>query len=113
MQITDFTITAGDTKTLSVTVTEKSDASATVITSATIAWKAAQSLRSGVLISKATGGSGISITSGTGGTFDVTLDAADTTSLLGDYYHEAQVTFSTGEISTVLKGKMTVEPGLI
>jgi len=112
MRITDFTMTAGDTKTLSVTVTEKADASATDISGAVIAWKLAQTLRGGVLISKSTV-SGISITSGSGGTFDITIDPADTASLLGDYYHEAQVTFSTGEISTVLKGKMTVEPGLI
>jgi len=112
MRITDFTMTAGDTKVLSVTVTEKSDGSATDITGAVIAWKIAQSLRGGVLLSKSTPAD-ITITSGTGGIFAITVDPADTASLLGDYYHEAQVTFSTGEISTVLKGKMTVEPGLI
>ena len=112
MRITDFTMTAGDTKTLSVTVTEKADASATDISGAVIAWKLAQTLRGGVLISKSTV-SGISITSGSRGTFDITIDPADTASLLGDYYHEAQVTFSTEKVSTVLKGKMTVEPGLI
>jgi len=111
-QTTDFFITAGDTKTIAVTVIEKDDGSATDITSATIAWKVAQSLRSPVLISKSTS-DGISITSGTGGTFTITVNSADTSSLKGDYYHECQITFADSEIATVLKGKMTVSPGLV
>ena len=110
--VTDFNMTAGDTKTVAVNVIEKDDGSATDITGATIAWKVVQSLRGTVLISKSTA-DGISITSGTGGTFTITLDAADTASMLGDYYHEAQITFTDSEIATVLKGKMTVEPGLV
>lgn len=116
MEIRDFSMTVGDTKLLDVSVTEVSDGTPTVITSATIAWKATKSLRPAatVSISKSTGGSGITITSGSGGTFRVTLDPSDTSSLTpGDYYHEAQITFSGGEVATVLKGIMTLEPGLV
>ena len=107
----DFYITAGDTKTIGDNVIEKDDASATDITGATIAWKVAQSHRGTVVISKSTADD-IAITSGTGGTFTIDLAAADTASLRGDYYHEIQITFAGGEIATVLKGKMTVSPGL-
>lgn len=114
MEIRDFSMTAGDSKLLDVAVTEQSDGSATTITNATISWKVARSLRATASISKATGGSGISITSGAGGTFRVTLNATDTASLTpGDYYHEAQITFQDGEVATVLKGVMTIEPGLV
>ena len=108
----DFYMTAGDTKTIGINVIEKDDGSATNITGATIAWKVAQSQRGTVLISKSTADD-ISITSGTGGTFTITLEAADTASLRGDYYHECQITFASGEIATVLKGKMSISPGLI
>lgn len=115
MEITDFIMTAGDTKLIDVSVTEVSNNNPTDISSATIAWKVTRSLRPSatVSISKSTS-SGISITSGSGGTFRITLNAADTSSLTpGDYYHEAQVSFSDGEVATVLKGIMTLEPGLV
>jgi hypothetical protein len=112
MEITDFSMTRGDTKLIDVSVTEISDGSATTISGATINWKATKSHRSSAVISKATGGSGIAIT-GTN-TFRITLNAADTSSLTpGDYYHEAQVSFSDGEVATVLKGVMTLELGFI
>lgn len=113
MEIRDFTITAGDTKLIDVSVTEVSDGSATVITGSTISWKVAKSLRTAASITKTTS-SGITITSGSGGTFRITLNASDTSSLTpGDYYHEAQITFSDNEVATVLKGIMTIEPGLV
>lgn len=112
MEIRDFSMTAGDTKLIDVAVTEQSDGSPTVITNATISWKASRSLRTTAAISKTTA-SGITITSGSGGTFRITLTAANTDSLRGDYYHEAQITFSDAEVATVLKGIMTIEPALI
>ncbi len=108
----DFFITSGDTKTIGISVVEKDDGSATDITGATIAWKVAQSQRGTVVISKSTADD-ISITSGTGGTLTISLAAVDTASLRGDYYHELQITFASGEVATVLKGKMTVSPGLV
>jgi len=113
MELRDFSITKGDTKLIDVSVTEQSDGTPTTITSSTIAWKVAKSIRTSAVISKTTA-SGISITSGSGGTFRITLDAADTSSLdPGDYYHEAQITFADSEVATVLKGIMTIEPGLV
>ena len=111
MEITDFSMTRGDTKLIDVSVTEVSDGSATTISGATIAWKATKTHRSSASISKSKS-SGIAIT-GTN-TFRITLDAADTSSLTpGDYYHEAQVSFSDNEVATVLKGVMTLELGFV
>jgi hypothetical protein len=112
MENRDFSMFAGDSKTLSVSVTEQADGAPTNITGATISWQAVRSLRKTVVITKSTS-DGITISSGSGGTFDITLDPSDTASLRGDYYHEAQITFTTGEVSTVLRGVMTVEPALI
>lgn len=108
----DFTMFSGDTKTLAVSVTEESDNSPTNIENATVAWKVARSLKTAAVISKSTS-SGITITSGTLGLLEITLDPADTASLSGDYMHELQITFQDGEVATVMKGVMTVEPDLI
>lgn len=107
----DLFMTAGDTKTLGISVIEKDDGSATTITGATINWKVSRSPRQTAVISKSTADD-ISITSGTGGTLTISLSASDTSSLLGDFYHELQITFASGEVATVLRGKMTIEPGL-
>lgn len=109
----NFSLVAGDDKTLNVDVTD--DAGDPVaITSATINWKVAKNVKGPVVITKATGGSGIAITSGSGGLFTITLTDGDTEDLPpGDYYHECQITFSGGAIATVLRGTMTIEPALI
>jgi hypothetical protein len=112
METTDFRMTVGDDKSLRVSVTD-ADGAVVAITSATISWKVTRSLRSTAVLTKTTS-SGISITSGSGGIFTISIDPADTASLTpGDYYHEAQVTFSGGDVGTVLKGIMTIEPGFI
>jgi hypothetical protein len=114
MQITDFTMTAGDDKSITVYVTDQTTGAAVDITSATIAWKATKSLRTTAVISKTTS-AGITITSGSGGIFTIALTPSNTSSLTpGDYRHEAQITFSgSGLVATVLKGIMTLEPGLV
>lgn len=108
---TNFSMTAGDHKTLIVDVVDQSGA-AVVITGATIAWRAARSLGKSAVISKTTS-SGITITDGPGGEFSVTLSPSDTNSLVGNYYHEAQVTLSAGTILTVLTGTMKINKALI
>lgn len=108
----NFSLIEGDTKAITVTVKDR-DGDVVDITGATINWQAAKNPHATATLTKATGGSGISITSGTGGQFRITIDAADTANLSGDFYHEAQVTFSDGTIATVLTGKMTITPALI
>lgn len=110
--IQNFTMVSGDTRTLTVRVRDPDDA-VVAITGATIRWRAARSYGKTANITKATGGSGITITDGPNGVFVVTLDPADTASLYGTFYHEAEVTFSDDTVSTVLRGTMKVNQDLI
>jgi hypothetical protein len=109
--ISDFTMVAGDTKTLVVTVKDASGNTVN-ISGASITWKASRSLRKASVLSKSVN-SGITITDGPRGQFSVSLLPADTDDLRGSYYHEAQVTASDGTISTVLRGSMKVDRALI
>ena len=107
----DFTIDAGDDKTLEVDVKDN-DQVVVDITAATIEWRASRNLKVTAALTKTTA-SGISITNASGGIFQITLDDGDTEGLVGNYYHEAQVTFTNGKIATILRGIMTVNPVLI
>jgi hypothetical protein len=109
----NFEAYKGDTRNISVSV-EDDDGAAVDLTGATIKWAAANTPTSVAVISKQTGGSGISITDASGGVFVITLQPADTASLRArTYYHEAQVTDAGGVISTVLTGKMKLFEDLI
>lgn len=107
----DASMYSGDTKTLAVVVKDTNN-SVVDISSATITWKAARDLHKTADIQKDTS-TGISITSGTGGAFSVTINPADTVGLAGDFYHEAEVTFSNGDVQTVLAGTLTIKPDMI
>lgn len=111
--MTDFTMFAGDSKVLVVTIVDD-DGAAVNITGAAIKWQAARTVSdSSALISKTTDSpGGVAITDGADGEFEVTLDEADTDDLDGLYYHEAEITMS-GDTSTVLTGYMVVEQTLI
>jgi len=109
MATLDFSMKAGDTKLIDVTVRDPNTGDAVAITSATISWEVYRSKGRATVLTKATG-SGISITDGTGGVFRITITAgSDTSGLIGDYVHETKLTFSD---STILRkeGRMTVEP---
>ena len=108
----DFEMYAGDDKVIEVAVLDKTGV-AVSIAGATIRWKAVRSFGKTVAISKATGGSGISITDAANGEFQITLTPANTASLKGSYFHEAEVEFGDGKKSTVLQGRMVVNPILI
>ena len=109
--ITNFTMTAGDTKQLVVTVKD-ADGDAVSITGSTIKWQCARSYGKASSISKTTT-SGIQITDGANGVFTVTINPSDTNSLVGNFSHEAEITFSDGTISTVLFGTMKIFPAII
>lgn len=109
--ISNFMMTAGDTKTLVVT-TKDASGNAVNITGSSIKWQAARSMGKASVLSKSTS-SGIQITDGANGEFTVTLNPSDTEDLIGNYYHEAQITAADGTISTVLFGTMKINPALI
>lgn len=88
----DFTLVANNDCLINVTVTDAAGA-AVNITGATIKWSLKRNKSTSAALTKTTS-SGITITSGSGGIFQISIDAADTTSLLGDYVHDAVVTIS-------------------
>lgn len=109
--IQNFTMTAGDTKTLVVSVTD-AEGSAVNITGATIRWVCKRSLGKAASISKTTV-LGISLTDAVNGQFTVTLNPSDTDDLAGIFQHEVELTASDGTISTILSGTMKVNKALI
>lgn len=108
--ITNFTMTAGDYKTLVITIKD-AEGTAVNISGATIKWQCGRSFGKASTLSKSTS-SGIQITDGANGQYTVTLDASDTDSMSGTYYHESEMTLS-GIKTTVLVGTMKVIPALI
>lgn len=106
-QSQDFLMWSGDDKVITVTVYDSDDV-VVDITGATIAWQLSQNVDSAALITK-TAGDGVVLSDPTNGQFTITLDPADTASLSGRYYHEAQITDSSGDISTGLVGHTTIK----
>ena len=110
-QSQDFLMWSGDDKTITVTVYDNDDV-VVDITGATITWELSQNVDSTALISK-TVGSGITLSDPTNGIFTIALDPADTASLSGRYYHEAEITDAAGDVSTALVGHATINTDAI
>jgi hypothetical protein len=101
----NFEMFCGDTREIVVTVRDASG-SAIDLTGATVLWTLSRSDRCDAEVSKSSPSEGIVLTSAASGQFTITLDADDTEDLdPGDYYHEAEVTDSSGRVSTVLTGR--------
>jgi hypothetical protein len=99
--------TAGDTLRIVVSVEDPSG-TAVDITGSSIAWALAEAPGESPTVSKSTGDSSISITDATNGEFTVYVDSADTEGLSGVYYHEAELTDSSGNVHTVTTGYITI-----
>ena len=97
---------SGDDKTLTVTVSSD-------ITAATINYSLAADVDSTAIFTKATGGSGITITDAANGVFTIDLATADTATLAGVYFHECQVTDAAANISTVFVGHVMINKDLV
>lgn len=103
----DFRMVSGDSATLSMTARDLSDA-VVDLTGGTLRWELHAKGCGDADVSKATGGSGITVTDADDGTFTVTLDPGDTTDLRGEYLHEAQFTSAGGAVTTVVRGRLTI-----
>lgn len=110
--MSDFTMYAGDTKALVVTV---KDETGTVVdlTDATIVWSLAKSPRSTVLVSKQAGAGIVIETPASAGILTITMDAEDTADLEGRHYHEVEITDQQDRVSTVFTGHINIRPDLI
>ncbi len=103
----DTTIYIGDTINLVITVRDDAEV-AIDITGATVAWNLYDERIGSSLIAKTTS-SGITLTTPLSGIFTIALSAADTAALSeGVFYHEAEVTDASSNVSTVTTGHITV-----
>lgn len=105
----DFTMYAGDSRLIPVTVTNTAG-TAKNLTGATVEW-AMYLMNSATPSATKESGDGIEFVAASDGTLEIALDPADTENLRPHtYYHEAKVTDSSGNISTVLTGFITLNP---
>lgn len=104
-----FEMWSGDTKVLTITVTDK-DGVRVNLTGATIVYKIFDG--GTAVITKSTA-NGITITDASGGECQTTLSPSDTSDLDGVYYHECQVTDSSGNVSTIFTGAVTIQGEMI
>ena len=99
---------AGDYKDLIVTITG-SDSAGYSLTGASVTWIVEQEPGSGSLVHKhgvdTTAGSGLTISTST---LTISLSPADTSGLVGTYYHEAQAKDSASRIATLLVGTVKI-----
>jgi len=107
-----FTMIAGDDKTLEITV--KDEAGDVVdLNGATARFGLAREPGEAVLVSKATGGGGVTLTDPDNGVLRVALNGADTRDLAaGRYWHETEITLG-GEIATVVQDVMEIRAAVL
>lgn len=106
----DICIFAGDDLRIEVEVKDQYGNQVDITTVTSITWKVANTPTSAPIVTK-TFTTDISISPLD--TFVFNLVPADTTSLSGRYYHEAEIVTSTGKTYTVLTGYLTVKNSLI
>jgi len=105
---------SGDTKLISAS-TSGSDGGVYDLTNATIKYtlQVPTNVGSGSSITKQTGGSGIAFTDASAGKFEITLDAADTASIVGTFNHEAEAFDSASKTATLFTGSMKIVGDII
>lgn len=110
----DFTLNVGDDQSLSFAAKQSDGTTALDLTGATVKWKLSRTPQTAALVTKQTGGSGITVDSAASGTFTVTLESADTATLArGRYYHETQVIDASGNESTISMGHAVMQSRMI
>ena len=106
----DITILRGDDQTVRFTVTTSAGA-AQDVTGWSFKFTVKSSLDDAIgsaLFQKTTGGGGIALTTPLSGIVDVTLSAADTAAMAGNYYYDMQGTDTGGLIKTVREARFIV-----
>lgn len=109
---TDFTMYAGDHKTLRISVLDGDGDAASLVGVTALRWQLALGYNRNILISKSLG-DGVTVTDAAGGIFTVDLVRADTEALKGNYVHEAEVVDADGDIATVIFGRATIKGTVI
>ena len=99
----NFTIYAGDTNNVLVGIEE--DDIAASLTGASAVWILSSDIGSGSLV-RITSDDFLSIS---GSTVTIAISPSHTSSLAGKYYHELEVTDSSGNVSTTTTGVVTIK----
>lgn len=100
----NFNIVAGDSKNIVVTVT-KNDGTPLNLAGASIRWGFSDVIKDVT--------NGVIITDAVNGQFTVVLKPADTEGKSGKQKHEAEITDQFGNVSTVMRGELTIERSVI
>ncbi|MCU6709348.1 hypothetical protein M6D81_11580 [Paenibacillus sp. J5C_2022] len=103
----DFTLTAGDTRNIEVTVDSVN------LSGATVKWAVKKTVYDAEYVLYKDTDAGITVTGAAAGEFTIPLKPEDTAGLSGNYVHEAEITDASGNVSTILTGTMTVKLGII
>jgi hypothetical protein len=114
MQLSNISVVAGDDVSIAVSILPAGTIS---LAGASIAWEVYETdngvpIESPILIVKSTASGSITIPDPTGDIFDISLAAADTAALLGNFYQQAKVTDALGNVTTTVQGIMTVTESL-
>ncbi len=105
----NFSMWAGNTRYISVSVTEDDDTTPKDLTDAHILWIMREYGEEDSLLEKTTDDDGVQINDPpTDGIFTIILKPEDTVDLSGIYHHRAIVTNQHGEVSTVLMGSAII-----
>lgn len=104
-------VVAGDNPSIQFTV---SDASGNVysMSGATVRWGLARSPFDTAIIEKSTS-SGVAISGSSNEIATITLSTTDTVGLVGNHYHELQITDLSNNVITAAVGEIRFLPGLI
>jgi hypothetical protein len=101
----NFEMYSGDSKIINVIVTN-TDGSSLDLTGATIKWGVIKN-SSRIIYKDTTSGIAINIPM-TLGRFTITLNPSDTANISGIFAHEAEITDSVGDVSTVFTGVIKI-----
>lgn len=99
----DFTMYEGEAKTITVTEVDSED-----ISGQDIEYIIADEPTDDPEITKDTSGSGVSITDGANGEFEIELEPSDTQGMSGQFYHEARLKDGAGTQAVLFTGEVQI-----
>ena len=113
----DWTMVAGDSRTLRFTVTGDDGAAADLTGAQSVRWGCVRRQANGSVASPAlekTLGDGVAVIDPAAGTIEVTLSPSDTAALPGGrYYHQLEMTSAAGDVATLATGTLMIAPDLL
>ncbi len=105
----DFVTYQGDAVAPVFTVRDADGTVVDISTVSEITWSARRNLDTAAVLTKTRSGGAITfVTNGTNGQFQVAIATGDTSAMAGFYVHQAKITDSTGNVTTVTVGRMQI-----